>query len=207
MRNRTARALLASVLALAGACGKHSPAKPSALDLGFERGITYGFAVLPAGTYVAYGLSTAAVHDEITVESVTPLRTSNVEAAPAELAFFACKACRRRPGTYGVRRLLGETCGATPPHNVALRPAAGTTLFPGDQVHLVVVGRTVAAAPASMSGARITYRQHGKRHTVTTDIRGLEMRGAMEHGDPPCPNPDREFWFGADEPFAAQLLN
>jgi hypothetical protein len=208
-RRAPGRSAAAAVLALAlvaPACSRgHTPAPPRptgppALELVADAAQQFGLAPVPVGTYVAYGVSTGAVHEPVRIVAVRPLVVKgDVEFATAKLALYVCDKCRRHPGAYGVRRLLGSTCGPYEPGNRALVPAVGVDLLPGDAPHLILVGRTTGPGDATISGAEVTYRAGGVERTVSTPVHGLTVDASAPPVDPPCPDPKKESWFGGSD--------
>ena len=205
---RTGWVAAALVLVLAGdgyALRAHRESGPGpesgrpALELLTNVAGTFLFGPLPSGMYVAYGLSTGAVHAPVRVVDVQPLeREGDVEFVGAKMGLFACDTCARHPGTFGLRGIiLGGTCGPTDVVNRALYPAVGRDLVVGDAPHFVVVGRVTGPGFARLSGIVVTYRLGQKAYTVTSPVNGLEVRP----DDPPgCAESEQHgMWFGGAE--------
>jgi hypothetical protein len=150
-----------------------------ALDLPRAEFGRFGFHRLPPGTYVAYGMRTAAVRRPLRILSIRPVRHSaDVEFVSAHVMFLKCGSCRPRPGTYGTTMLLGSTCGPTEPYSRAMVPAAGLDLYPGDAPSFVLVAR-FRFGVGTVEGARITYRVGSRTETVTSLLHSVDVTESL----------------------------
>jgi hypothetical protein len=183
------------------ACGHSSPpqsqAKP-ALELVQSEGFTFVFRHLTEGQFIAYGTSTAAVHEPTRVIDVRPLEESGaVKFAGANVAYYACQPnCRARPGYWGVRTLFGGLCGPIMPRSRAVYPATGAELLPGDAPIFILVGRMTGDGEASLRGLRIIYEVDGHRREVHSRVNSVVVDNAEPARAGQCGDPATEAWFG-----------
>lgn len=204
--------LLLLIVATA-ACGRSGPGpEPGtrpALELVATEAQQFVSGPLPAGTYVAYGLSTGAVHQPVHIVDVQPLaRSGGVEYVGSHLAYYACDTCARHPGTYGTKVLLGETCGSTDVRNRALLSAVGRDLVVGDAPHFVVTGRVTGAGAATIKGIVVTYRVGRRTFTVSSPTHGITIDPAGQTPDPRCRDQRADVWHGgSDEQSQTTLLD
>jgi len=214
------RRLLATAAALVALTGaavvvvRHgepeTPAGRPPLELLHHESQRFHFHPLPAGTYVAYGLSTAAVHEPVRVLEARPLTVSGaVEYVGTWMSYYPCGTCARHPDTYGTRILLGSTCGSTPPHGRGIYPAMGRDLVKGDAPSFIVVGRITGPGPAFINGIEVTYRAHGHTYVERSPVHSVRINTDEKPLDPPCPVDEAsEVWFGgSDEARLTVLLD
>lgn len=207
---RYGRCVAAAGVALAIlSCGRHGPRSPAAkpaLELVQTEGFTFTFHRLSEGHYVAYGTSTAAVHEPLRIVEVRPLEVSGaVSFARADVAYFACQPnCRARPGYWGISTLLGAVCGPVMPRSRALYPAAGAELLPGDAPTFVLVMRVTGAGTASARGLDVVYDSGGRRHEIHSRVSSVELDDTEPARVGQCGDPATEAWFGGSR--EARLL-
>lgn len=194
--------LCLGVALLAVGCGRGADSKgitekPS-LEFVQSDGFTFSFHRLSAGSYVAYGTSTAAVHDPVRVVDVKPLSHHGAaEFVGARLAFFACQPnCRARPGYWGVRSLFGALCGPGIPKSRAIYEAKDALLFPGDAPNFILVAKVLDVGDAAFDGIIVTYEKGGRRHEVASHVNGLSLDTEPPSAKAQCVNPRTDPWFG-----------
>lgn len=176
------------------------PGRPP-LELLHHEGQRFLFPPLPTGTYVAYGLSTGAVHEPVRVVEARPLSMSgDVEFVGSLLSYFPCETCARHPGTYGTKVILGSTCGSTEPHGRGLYRAEGRELVKGDAPSFIVVGRITGQGPAFINGIEVTYRTRGRTYVERSPVHSVRIDTGQKPLDPPCPvDGASEVWFGGSD--------